>query len=377
MRVMRCYYAGVFLLGIIIVLTAVKPAGAATVCVDNSADLQAAFNQAGTNGEPDVIHVVQGVYLTSGSNFYLYLQENYDVEILGGYAPGCGSRTLNPENTILDGRNANRVIFLQTSSTATGSIHFQGFTVQNGRITSQFGRGAGLEIGGTAGYSGDITIDFNIFKDNTNTQYFGGALSGGTDGGVLRVENNLFVNNTAVYNGAADLAAFSGSTAYITNNTVADNVATNTNPTTTGGFYIGASTLTISNNIFWGNTGRDLDHSEALLENNDIEDRNGTLGAGSSGNVSVDPQFVGSGDYHLKSTSPLINAGTNTPGGGLPSTDLDGNPRIANGTVDMGAYETALQNAVVPAMNGWGMLLFIGLAGLGAIYHLRRRKARA
>ena len=57
--------------------------------------------------------------------------------------------------------------------------------------------------------------------------------------------------------------------------------------------------------------------------------------------IFADPQFVNAtgGDYHLKDTSPCIDAGDN---GSVPSgvdKDLDGNPRIANGTVDIGAYE--------------------------------------
>ena len=48
-----------------------------------------------------------------------------------------------------------------------------------------------------------------------------------------------------------------------------------------------------------------------------------------SGTITSDAQFVnyqqnGSGDYHLKSTSPAIDAGTSV---GAPSTDFDGNPR--------------------------------------------------
>ena len=42
-------------------------------------------------------------------------------------------------------------------------------------------------------------------------------------------------------------------------------------------------------------------------------------------------------DFHLQTNSPCINAGANTYVD--TDTDLDGNPRIAGGTVDVGAYE--------------------------------------
>ena len=56
--------------------------------------------------------------------------------------------------------------------------------------------------------------------------------------------------------------------------------------------------------------------------------------------MDLDPQFFDpvNGDYHLRSTSPCVNAGTNGAPE-LPATDLDGGPRIANGTVDLGCYE--------------------------------------
>jgi hypothetical protein len=78
--------------------------------------------------------------------------------------------------------------------------------------------------------------------------------------------------------------------------------------------------------------------------------------------VGVDPLFrdTANGDYRLQPCSPLINAGTNSVI--APSaTDLNGNPRIQGGTVDIGAYEAGtlsllnepvVQPSCVAAQNG-------------------------
>jgi hypothetical protein len=57
------------------------------------------------------------------------------------------------------------------------------------------------------------------------------------------------------------------------------------------------------------------------------------------GNITNAPLFVSpdTGDLHLQPTSPCINAGNDAFVFG--ATDLDGNPRIVGGTVDIGTYE--------------------------------------
>jgi len=61
--------------------------------------------------------------------------------------------------------------------------------------------------------------------------------------------------------------------------------------------------------------------------------------ASGTGNFASAPAVVdaAAGDYHPRTNSPCINSGRNAYAFG--STDLDGNPRIVGGTVDVGAYE--------------------------------------
>ena len=68
------------------------------------------------------------------------------------------------------------------------------------------------------------------------------------------------------------------------------------------------------------------------------------------GNIVEDPQFVDptNGNYRLVPISPCIDAGLNEEWMHA-AQDLDGNPRIDNGTVDLGAWETKTAANSMPA----------------------------
>ena len=65
-----------------------------------------------------------------------------------------------------------------------------------------------------------------------------------------------------------------------------------------------------------------------------------TPNPGGVGNIISNPSFVSTNafNYRLAAASPCVNTGTNQPWM-IAATDLDANPRIALGRVDIGAYE--------------------------------------
>jgi len=169
-----------------------------------------------------------------------------------------------------------------------------------------------------------------------------------TGWGTVVVTNSLFAGNTAGQTPAASINLTGP--LHFTNNTVTGNTANaaDTRPI----FYAyahGSSHFWFSDNIFWGNDNASSDlylYDEGTydLVSNDIGSYSPVpLGAASGGNVSVDPQFAGCGflcfDKPLKRSSPLVDAGNDTPPGGLTATDALGVPRVIGTHVDMGAYE--------------------------------------
>jgi hypothetical protein len=90
-----------------------------------------------SNGQDDIIHIVQGTY---NGNFIYASTEQYGITIEGGYTSNCTSRVVNPENTMLDAGGSGVVLAL-SSPEAAADFSVDGLTVQNGRVTGNFGGG--------------------------------------------------------------------------------------------------------------------------------------------------------------------------------------------------------------------------------------------
>ena len=88
-------------------------------CVSNATQLQDALTEAAANGDEDIIRVVQGTYI---GNFTFDSYDGRTITLEGGYSSDCTSRILDPTNTILDGNNAGRVLYISNSGGFQGGI---------------------------------------------------------------------------------------------------------------------------------------------------------------------------------------------------------------------------------------------------------------
>ncbi len=192
------------------------------------------------------------------------------------------------------------------------------------------------------------SLHFNhcIFEYNTISTSGGGNLSATN----IQGDNSLFIGNTASKGGV-----ISGTHSIdVTNCTFVNNSATS------GGSVIYSSNgyndytnLQVSNCIFWGNhssqsvktieiNGTDLyvDIAYNLIDLPDCESFGDNIICGDGNIFNANDPFISIGDenFQLSDNSQAVNTGSNHDID-LGSFDLNGQPRIQNGFVDLGAYE--------------------------------------
>jgi hypothetical protein len=308
-------------------------AAAATVCVDSVQALRDALQTTAGNGADDTIQVVRGTYHLGGSVLQFNSSEAHSLNIVGGYAPGCATRLHDAAMSVLDGDDTSPIFNATTSNDF--ELHF--LTLQHGLISGS--SGGVMAVFGNGSTSNLLLANVAV-RDSSSDYGVGGVIF--EVAGTVTLQDNLVTGITSP-GGAVYVGSSVSVGVHLTNNTIVGN--TTTNPAAASMVYIGAGgnvPMDASNNIFWDNGGvADIDFISGamLMTDNDYQRLDVAPGAGSGGNVSVDPEFAGSADFHLRATSPLLGNGAMTPPGGLTTYDLQGNPRTWNNSVDLGVYE--------------------------------------
>ena len=329
-------------------------------------------------GSPDPItggngtNAVRCVYISAGSingftfsNGYTRTYGEYDYERCGGGVLCNFNGTIS--NCVISGNNAfeqaggvyclyggmvNDCEIIGNNSYHAGGIscYYDGLII-NSTINNNgaIGNGGGLmfEYGGM--------VNNSTIKNNIGGKYGGGVYC--EEGGVVNSCKIIANSVTNAFSYGGGLMCYRGGEAF--NCAVISN-----NANLNGGgvylyYYSSINNCTISGNSAGGEGGGVFCNVAGTSTNCIIYYNSAPSGhnwynltktnyvyccttpePGGVGNITNAPMFVniGAANYHLLEGSPCIDAGTNLPWM-IGATDLDGNPRIYDGTVDMGAYE--------------------------------------
>ncbi|HWT16352.1 MAG TPA: right-handed parallel beta-helix repeat-containing protein [Patescibacteria group bacterium] len=327
---LRCLAAAVMCLS--------APLRAADYCVANASDFVTALTAAAASNEDDTIKLVAGTMQIAAP---IDLTVKGDLTLRGGYGSGCpfllsanGRTTLNASNTLFR-------LGKPSGDLTLSRLRFSGFSTVFVSDSSW----------ASAVITGRLLIQRCAFDGN------GTGLLVGTTHHDVRIENNLFIGSTV---DSGNILSGAGLTLSISANAVADmavEVVHNTAVANRYGYtiYTGAAAPPVitafANNIAHDNRSHDLVLRVPVKANHNLWQTlslaaEGALAAGSANNLDVNPQL----DVNYQPVAPgapVINAGTNAPQGGLPSTDFDGGARRIGTRPDIGAYESVVNDTAV------------------------------
>ncbi len=247
--------------------------------------------------------------------------------ILSGDLAGNDSEVVDPWELVGDPCRADNSYHVVTGSGTNSSAILDGFTIKGGH-----GPSSSYDGGGMYNENGSPKVENCTFSGNY-AWYGGGMYNDGSSSPMVR--NCIFRGNLGDW--------FAGGMYNIGSSTVTNCIFIGNRAFGVAGIYNSGS-QDITNCIIRGNEYGQIEGGNVNYCN--IE---GGYYTG-EGNIDEDPMFAEDG-YHLTLSSPCIDAGTNTPPGGLPEEDIDGEERIMGCTdeprVDMGVDEYYLADCNV------------------------------
>ncbi len=315
------------------------------------------------------------------------------------YAPYGGAVFILTEGDI----NVSGTSFVNNSGKVGGALLYlvdKGFINLKGNIFKE--NKVTYDGGAIALYlsNGKVILSSNKIEENLSGKYGGGIFASVGDS-LFVINNNVFFKNTALNyrketgQGGALYINSSKGNIYVVNNTIVKNSAYNKGGGIYSSLYYEEASALIYNNIIRDNRlNTEAPYGEDIYINNDYTQDgvvlaskvslfNNNLGKNANvdnpnsedlyikeastyqqgNNIFDNPMFVDidNGDFHIKSSSPCINTGNNDILTTLSDmdidvdTDIDGDNRIFDNVVDIGADEyLAPDIEVAPEMLDFG-----------------------
>lgn len=381
------------------------PAAAAPVCVDNGTELSTAIGLAAVNGQDDEIRLSRGFFGIPNNYPYDYNRPIFayrpidtdldkSLTISGGWEPQdlCDQQTGQPADTVIDPGTFGSVFYFRAAlnfmpgsdTTLRGAIAVHNLSIEGAVAHKDANPGdpgadaAAIQyLGITQGAS--LIVERVFVREAQIIGTSNSVISVHAHGpGSFRLINNaIFDSNLYGDNGSTAMRVLceGGAVCYVNNNSIHDNVASGNQfyPGLMLGGIVNASNNAVADNTFISGTPTSAQagpigaESGLDLRNNHFQSENFVNPYNITGTTSGNARWTRIGLHRVPNfNSPLRNSGRNNPFGGSGSLDIVGNPRVREGTVDRGAYETinlppvlsAPATAVVSTLLGAGGLAY-------------------